>query len=352
MDVYHGTTQSRARRIFDEGFLPFPPSRRVWFAEARGYAMGRAETQAKRANDTPVVLVCGLELPEIRRELGGGQVVYRKGIIAIDGPLPVQFLHSISLSNLATTPREVAAWANALLGLRPGASVVASHPGVVRLSRWINATLASEDGSRLLSSELIERAERWLPEYFTRATVGPRRLRAHRRIGLTDYAVHVPRSEPDPREGRAFDLLAHPRADHRARGLSLLAELGDPDLFDWCAMLLDDRAAAVRTLAVKTMIRCDAVNLAAVEPLVEAEDRAIRAGAIARLAKHGAGAAPRWIKLGLRDPEPCVRLGAARFLSGLDPRRHRALIKFATQDPNPDIARRARELLAGRRKKA
>ena len=58
--VYHGTTQNRARRICREGFLPKKPSRRVWFAESYGYALGRARTQAKRAKDHPAVLTCEL----------------------------------------------------------------------------------------------------------------------------------------------------------------------------------------------------------------------------------------------------------------------------------------------------
>lgn len=44
MIVYHGTTSRRAQRICAEGFLPKKPSRCVWFAENRRYALGRAKT--------------------------------------------------------------------------------------------------------------------------------------------------------------------------------------------------------------------------------------------------------------------------------------------------------------------
>ena len=62
MIVYHGTTRRRAMRIGKEGFLPKKPSRRVWFAQGRGYALGRAKTQARRAHGRPAVLKCEIDL--------------------------------------------------------------------------------------------------------------------------------------------------------------------------------------------------------------------------------------------------------------------------------------------------
>ena len=350
MDAYHGTTQARARRIFDEGFLPLPPSRRVWFAESRAYAMGRAKTQARRASDEPVVLVCGLDVAEIRRQVGGKGVVHRKGIIAIDGPVPVDMLQSISLANLATVPAEVAVWLTGLVGLKSEEAVPASHPGIERLSRWINGQVASGDRPVLLSSELIANAKKWLPEYFRCATLGAPRLGAHRRVGLTEYDVDVPRPEPDPREGQALDCLDDPDPSQRVRGLALLADVGDPDLFDWCAMCLDDDAVAVRIAALRTMLGCADVDTGVVAPLADAEDRGVRAAAITVLAKHGGGDSPRWIKEGLSDPEVCVRMAAARFLAHLDRRDHQSLLRFATHDPHPEIAERARSLLVQKRR--
>ena len=349
MDAYHGTTQQRARRIFDQGLLPLPPSRRVWFAESRAYAMGRAKTQARRTKGVPVVLACGLDLHEIRRQLGGKGVVYKEGIIAIDGPVPVELLHSICLADLATVPSEIAAWASYLLALEPEESIRPSHPGVIRLSRWINAHIASEDKPKLLCSELIEKAKRWLPEYFRQAELGVRSLRAHRRVGLIEYEVDARHFEVDPREGQALEWLDHPRPDQRVRGLSLLAEIGDPDLFDWCAMFAEDEAVTVRIAALRTMLQCDDANPGVIEPLAASEDPRVRAAAISVLATHGGADAPRWIKRGLSDPEACVRVEAVRFLGQLDPRQHRSLLEFATHDPNRDIAARARKLLLAKR---
>ena len=348
MDAYHGTTQERARRIFDQGFLPLPPSRRVWFAESRGYAMGRAKTQARRAKDVPVVLACGLDLAEIRRQMGKRGVVHRKGIIAIDGPVTVDLLHWISFADLATVPKEVAAWANNLLGLEAEEAIRASHPGVARLSRWINAHL-EEEGAKLLSSELMERAKRWLPEYFAHAKLGVRSLRANRRIGATEYEIDSRTSGPDLRETQALDWLDSPQSDQRVQGLSLLAEIGDPDLSDWCAMFVEDEAVSVRLAALRTMLQCHDANLAVIEPFVASKDRRIRAAAISALAERGGVDAPSWIKRGLSDPEVHVRVATVPFLSQLDPRQHRSLVEFATHDPNPDIAARARKILVPKR---
>ena len=345
MLAYHGTTQSRARKIFEQGLLPLPPSRRVWFAESRAYAAGRAKSQARRAKDVPTVLGCELDLDEVRRQLGGRGVVHKKGIIAIDGSVPIEMMHSLSLADFATVPAEIAAWVNSLLDLPPEAAVEGKHPGAVRLSRWINARLAS--GGRLVSSELVDRAGRWLPEFFKGATLGARRLRRHRRVGLTEYQVDEPQAGPDPREPEALEHLDDLRPEQRIRGLTLLGQMGAADLFDWCVMFLEDEDVSVCVAALRTMQRCDNVMPEEIEPLADSQDRSVRAAAIAVLTKHSGGDSAGWIKRGLADPEVCVRVEAVRFLSQLDPRRHRKIIERASHDPNPDIAARARKCLSG-----
>ena len=349
--AYHGTTRARARAIFDQGFLPKPPSRRVWFAEDRAYAMGRARTQARRANDTPIVFACDLDLSEFRRKLGRKNVVYKRGIIAIDGPVPASTLREFPFADMATVPREVAAWVNDLFDLEPDEGVKPEHPGLVRLSRWINSCLASDPESKLLCSELLERGRRWLPEYFVQADLDESALRAHRRVGLIDYEVDTRVLEPDPREDEAFGLLDAPDPAERVRGIKLLATIHEPDLFDWCAMYLDDEAADVQATALHTMSRCPDGAPEVIEPFAASEDRDVRAAAIAALARHAGDDAPRWIERGLRDPEPCVRVEAVRFLAGLDPYTHRSIFHLAKQDPNPDIAERAEKLLVARRRR-
>ena len=78
---------------------------------------------------------------------------------------------------------------------------------------------------------------------------------------------------------------------------------------------------------------------------MDEQDGRLRGAATAVLARHGGEEAPSWIERGLRDPEPCVRVEAARFLDRLDPRRHRRILRLASHDPNPSIAERARKFL-------
>lgn len=87
MILYHGTTRRRARRICLEGFLPRRPSSRVWFAESRSYAIGRAKTQARRSRGRPCVLRCDINLAELRKRLGKNKVLHRNSVIAIGGPV-------------------------------------------------------------------------------------------------------------------------------------------------------------------------------------------------------------------------------------------------------------------------
>jgi len=350
MIAYHGTTQTRARTILAEGLLPKPPSRRVWFAESRGYAMGRARAQASRTGDVPVVLACNLDLEKLRRQPGVKRVIFRKGIIAVDGPVPVEMFGPPAFADMATVPEEVAAWINDLLSLEGDDSVRTGHPGIARLSRWINTSLASQPGAKLLASELLEKAKVWLPEHFVNATIDPEDLRAHRRVGLTDYEVDAPVTAPDIREDEALECLDAPLAAERARGLSLLADAGAPDLFDWCAMFLDDEAVTVRIAALRTMLKCEEGTPAVIEPFAADGNRRVRAAAIAALVRLAPDDAPRWIERGLRDPEICVRAEAVRFLEHLDPRRHRSIYELAKHDPSPEVARRARRLTAGGRR--
>ena len=68
--LYHGTTRRSAEQIAIEGFAPRRPSRRVWFAQSKGYALRRAKVKARRSRDRPVVLLCELDLAALRRKLG------------------------------------------------------------------------------------------------------------------------------------------------------------------------------------------------------------------------------------------------------------------------------------------
>ena len=70
----------------------------------------------------------------------------------------------------------------------------------------------------------------------------------------------------------------------------------------------------------------------------------MRAAAIAALVTHSDDDAGRWLKRGLKDPSPCVRVEAARLLDRFDPKEHRDIFELALYDGHPDVARQAQKL--------
>ena len=132
----------------------------------------------------------------------------------------------------------------------------------------------------------------------------------------------------------------------------MLADIGGPDLFEWCLLCLDDESTDVRVAALRTILACEEADVETDElvPFSESEDRRIRAAAIAALAARSGEDAPHWFKEGLEDPEGCVRVETAAQLGRLDPREpgHRAIFEMALHDPNPDVERRARKLTPGK----
>jgi hypothetical protein len=348
MIVYHGTTAERARRIAAEGFLPRKPSRRVWFAQSRAYALGRAKTQAKRARDTAVVLTCDIDLPQIRKRLGGKKVVYRGGVIAIKAPVPARVLRSHpGYADQPSSLEDLAAWINDILGLKPYKGVNKRHPGIDRLSRWVVNRMTSQPNSRIRPTELLGMARRWLPEFFKGVEIDLETMQVRRSVATIEVAVELPQEPTDPREDEALDCLLSDKPTRRARGLVLLAELADPDLLDWCVMFLHDDVE-VQIAALHAMLSCDEVEVDVVLPLVSSEDKAIRAAATAVLARHGGEGAADWFVRGLKDPEPCVRIETARQLDVLDAAEHNEVFELALYDPNPEVRHRAQKLAAGK----
>lgn len=346
MILYHGTTARRAQRISAEGFVPKKPSRRVWFSEGRGYALGRAKTQARRRHDRPVVLVCEVDLSRLRARFGPKRLLHRNGVVAVNGTVPVTVLRSFRGLEVPASLRDLASWVNGILGLKPYKGVGPRHPGILRLSRWVAHRLAFQPGSKLRPAELLHMARQWLPEFFVGVEVDLQRLRAVRRYTTIEVRAEPVPAPGDTREEEALDCLGDPKPGKRARGLSILAELADPDLFDWCVMFLEDEALSVRLAALQTMLRCEEGDAEVIEPFAESSNKRIRGAAIAALARHSGRDAPRWFRRGLKDSQACVRVQTAALLSQLDPGRHRAIFELALYDPNPDVSRAARKLTA------
>ena len=348
MIVYHGTTRRRAERICLEGFKPRKPSRRVWFAKGKGYARQRAQTQARRAHDRMVVLTCNLDLNQLSRQLGSRRVRTRAGIIAIDGPVPVTVLRSHEAQDLLpTSPEELHQWVCGLLRIPKWKGPGRNHPGIERLSRWVTNRVRTEPKRHFHQRELVEVAQRWLPEFFEAVAVDPKTLAVRRRGGEIEVKAEPFDLPPDPREDEALDCLADERPRRRVRGLALLGELGDPDLFDWCAMYLGDDSPQVQLAALQTIARhCEDAHAESLEPFAASDDKRLRAAAIAGLCRHGGDAAPRWFERGLKDICPCVRLATAAMLEQLDPTPHQGIFELALTDPNPKVVETATRLTA------
>jgi hypothetical protein len=348
MIVYHGTTAQRALKIRAQGFLPRQPSHRVWFAKGKGYALRRARTQARRAHDRPVVLTCELDINRMRQRLGEKQVFYNGGIVAIGAPVPATVLREQPAGETPSSPEELVSWVNSLLGLKPYKGVNRRHPGIDPLSRWVLQRLAAPSGGRIQPGELLDRARQCLPEFFAGVEIDPTDFYVSRKAELSETDVDEPPVDLSPREVEALECLVANSPGRRIRGLSMLAELEDPDLFEWCVMYLADEAMEVRVAALRAMLRADDGDSEVIEPHAASDDRRIRGAAIAALARHSEADAPGWFERGLRDPSVSVRLETAALLPRLDPAEHRSIFELALADSNDQVVWMARKLTAGK----
>ena len=340
-----------AEQIAVEGFAPRKPSRRVWFAHSKDYALRRAKVKARRRHDRPVVLQCELDLATLRRRLGSKRVAYRAGIASISGSLPVTVLrHAPGVWDPPSSEPELAAWLNDLLGLKAHRGVSRNDPGLIRLARWIRNRRTSQPHSRLRDSEIVERAAGWLPQWFRGVSVDPATLRVHRRAAELTVVPDLERSESTADEliDEPEEALASGNPRRRMRALQRLSRADDPDLVDWCALLLGDDDRMVRQKALELIGRSEEGDPHLLLPFAQCGHKGLRAAAVAGLARLGGDQAAEWCAQGLRDPDDAVRLAVARVLEHYDLRRHRRLFELALYDPQPQIAELARKLTAHR----
>ena len=348
MLLYHGTTRRSAEQIAVEGFAPRKPSRRVWFAQSKGYALRRAKVKARRGRDRPAVLLCELDLAALRHKLGSKRVVYRAGIVSINGTLPVTVLrHAPGVWDPPSSEPELAAWLNGVLGLKAYRGVNRSDPGLVRLARWVRNRRTSQPRSRLRDSEILERAADWLPQWFRGVSVDPATLRVHRHAAEPTVLPDLERSEGTAElTDEEEEALTSGSPRRRLRGLQRLSRAGDPDLVDWCALLLGDEDQMVRRKALELIGSADDGDPHLLLPFAQCCHKGLRGAAVAGLARVGGSLAADWCARGLRDADDAVRLAVARELVRYDPQRHRRLFELALYDPHPRIAELARKLTA------
>ena len=355
MIMYHGTTMRAARRIRVEGFNPRPPSKRVWFAQSRAYAQQRARTKARRGRDRAVVLSCEIDVNRLRQTLGSRRVMQRGRVLAVSGPVPAMVLRSHGILGVPGSPEELVQWIDEILRLKRHKGPGKNHPGILRIARWVDNRIAVNPDGDLSEKELLSLAQQWLPEYFEGVEVDFEHLRTLPKAPdpAAREAPELPpwegeEEEEDTREEEALGCLESDKPKQRQRGLELLIELEDPDLFEWCAMFLEDEDTSVRVKALKTMRHCEDIEPEFIAPLADAEEKLVRAAAIEVLALRGGPAAPQWFWKGVTDPEPHVRLSTAHHLDELDPQENREIYETVLYDPHPDVARIGKKLTEGK----
>ena len=342
MKFYHGTTLQNAIRIAEMGFLPRKGA--VWFTTSKQYAQGRAKQKARRTGSSPFVLNCEIDVSELYNRLGKKLVMRGGGVLAIRGRVPPTVIRSHFTLELLNSPEQIAKWVNQRLGRKSYEGISPRHPGIERLSRWMENRTSSGTGSTIRPDELSQKLQQWLPDFFQGVEITPEDLRFDCFPEPAEIETTPPSEPVNSREENALDDLAAAKPKRRIRGLKRLARLGNEDLYDWCTLLLSDESLDVRIAALRTIAHCDDGDPETILPFAESQDKRIRAAAIAALAKHSTDDTPRWFERGLKDREACVRLEIAARLPTLDVTQHQGIFELALYDPNPEIKHLAEKL--------
>ena len=344
MVVYHGTTRKTAAKITRNGFQPKSPSRRVWFAKSKGYASSRAHTKARRSNDRPIVLAVDLDLDELRKRYGARRVRQSGGMISINGEVPPSMLRTHYGLGTPESPAEITRWLNSILKVKPHKGISIRHPGIKRLAQWVNNKLSTNPRADISQKQMLSYAMQWIPEHFAGYEVDfdlqrawPRAVRPAKPSNEGEY---IPLPPEDHRAEEAQACLESGKPQRQVRGLKLLAELDDTDLFEWCTVVLAAGDRQTQIGALKVMRQCEDIDPEVLTPYAESEQKAVRAAALEVLGLHGGEQAHEWFWKGLTDPEPHVRLSAVKYLDRLDPQAHRDIFEAALYDPHPQIAQR------------
>ncbi len=344
MEFYHGTTLKSARLIVQNGFRPRGGA--VWFTTQLGYARNRAEQKARRRHGRPLIFKCNLRLADLQAHTGLGKIRRRGSVIAIHNSLDVQPLQSTF--EFVASPELLARWINSQLGLFPYNGVSPSNWGVERLSHWMNNRIGCGTGNRIDPDEFLQKGRQWLPTFFNKLGFGAETVPLYPLKHNTLRVKVVLPAKANPvhektEHAEIIKILASANPKRRIRGLKLLEKTGIEELFEWCILQLNDESVEVVCTALRIMSRCDDGYIAPILPYAAHENRRIRAGAIAALAKHTAEDTDYWFERGLKDSAPCVRMEVARLLPGLDRTAHRTVFDIARHDPHPVIKRIAKK---------
>ncbi len=338
MKFYHGTTLRSAIRIADMGFLPRKGA--VWFTTSKNRAQRRAKQKARKTASPPFVFVCEINVRELSNRLGKHLVMRSRGFLAVRRRVPPTVI--LNSSEL------IARWVSQILHGESYESISPDHPGINRLSRWVETRMNAGTARAIRPKELSQKLQQWLPNFFRGVKIVPRELRFDYSPELVEFETEPSLETTDTREENALNALADPKPQRRIRGLELLVQLEHEDLYEWCTLLLSDESVEVRIAALQTLVHCDEGDSQVILPLAESQNKRVRGAAIAALAKHSTEDASHWFERGLKDREPCVRLETAALLSTLDATEHRGIFELALYDPNPEIKRLAEKLTTGK----
>lgn len=349
MRVYHGTTKRRAARIRMIGFVP--RRGRVWFTTNLGYAKRRARTQARRTADQAEVLTCDLNPGSFKPN----RFLHQSHVIVVRGRIPSSVL--IDQRGMVVLPHHLTAealarWVNRLLGVKPHKGVTKRHPGMRRLESWLLEQLKKDPKRKFQDSELLELMHEWIPDVMSVYRFDPQTHKAYRipdpaEPSEPEWWESVASEADEMFEERALEALMSEHANRRAKGLKMLADAEEPDLFEWCTMFMEDDAVEVRVTAAEVARTCGDAEADTIESWAEDEEKRIRAAGIAFMTRHGEDR-EHWFRIGLTDPEPHVRVSTMRYLEELDPTVDRALFELALYDPNPKVAEAAEKITAGK----
>lgn len=338
MKFYHGTTLQNAIRIAEMGFLPRKGI--VWFTTSKHRAQRRAKQKARKIASPPFVFTCEINVQELYNRLGKHLVMRSKGFLAIRRRVPPTVI--LNSSEL------IARWVSQILQGESYESISPHHPGINRLSRWVENRMKAGTDSAIRPKELSQKLQQWLPNFFRGVKLTPKDLRIDYFPELAEFETESSLEPVDSRKDSALDALTDAKPKRRIRGLELLAQLEHEDLYDWCTLLLSDESVEVRITALQTIVHCDDGDPEVILPFAESRNKRIRAAAIAALAKHSAEDAPRWFERGLKDRDACVRLETASLLPTLDVTQHQGIFELALYDPNPAIKQLAEKLTVGK----
>jgi len=295
---------------------------------------------------------CDLDLGQFRTRYGSSRVISQTHVVVIRGRVPANVILDQSgdiYLPYVYTAEYLAKWINGILRVKHYKGVSKRQEGILRLEAWIKSRIAENPRAKFKPSELLVLARQWVPE-LADYKIDPKTLNAQRIVPVSESTEDWDEEEDDePGIDETFilDALMSRRPERRVKGLEMLAASEEPELFEWCAMFLDDESTQVRVAAILTARQSEDPEAEMLSEWVDDSDKRVRAAAIGFMTRHGEDR-DEWFRMGLTDPETHVRVETARFLDELDPGVHRKLFELALYDPNPKVAEVARKRTSGK----